>query len=90
MNAESDKADLIKKAQSGELMKDLVKLSNWEPVKKIFTETAFNALTTLSKNEDVEARATLKVIDEIYGKIDKSIAIGEEAKKLYLKRYGEN
>lgn len=75
------KDDLRKKVDEGIALSELRNANGWREYISILKEKYIDALQRLSKAEDVEARAVIKVLEDIVSIIDDKISLGSQARE---------
>jgi len=81
---EKASADVFK----GGAIRKICQTSEWKEIEKIFSSKYNSALDTLIDKEDVEARATIKVIELIYNDITNGLRMADIAREQLKKKIG--
>ncbi len=80
----------VKQIKSGELLNSLRQSAGWkEAVKSVILPMYDSAWIMLEDKEDMEARATLKVIRDLVEKIDDSVNLSESLRKEYREKLNQ-
>ena len=78
---EQARLNLIKQSQEGMALSELKSHNGYKELIDIFKSLYVSALEELENADDLEARATIKVVKDIVSIIDDKIKLGDQARE---------
>ena len=87
---EQEKLDLIKKANEGMALSELKNHNGYKELIDILKSIYVGALEKLIQSDNIEARAAIKVVEDIVSIIDDKINLGAQAREELSKEQFKN
>jgi len=81
------KDELIGRSQKGDAIKSIIKSASWKYIHDIFLKMYKNSLDNRIKQDNIEDRLRIEIIEEVYRKITMGIKMGSEARKEYIEKF---
>ncbi len=78
---EQERLDLTKKSQEGIALNELKNHNGYKEFISILQNMYVSALEKLSRQDDADARAMIRALEDIVSTIDDKISLGEQARE---------